>query len=345
MRRRFIWPFAIFAFLFVSWLVGGLVLMVWLVTRAIGHDGGPPVPLFLALPGVVVALVLLIGAAAAGRAFRSMAGPATEIVDALGRVAEGDHAARVRERGPGQVRSVARAFNTMASRLESAEEQRRQLLADVTHELRTPLTAMQAQAEGLLDGVYARDDEHIAPILEQAHVMARLIDDLRTLSLAESGALRLHREPTDVATLLERAVAPFGPQAGDAGVALRVEAARDLPAVELDPGRIGEVLANLLVNALRHTPRGGEIVVSAAAADDGIAIAVRDNGAGIPADVLPHVFDRFYRAGASRGSGLGLAIAKGLVASHGGEIAAESGGPGQGTTVRFTIPLAPASAP
>jgi two-component system sensor histidine kinase BaeS len=339
MRRRFIWPFAIFALLFVSWLVGGLVLMVWLVGRAIGHDGGPPVPLFLALPGAIVALVLLIGFLAAGRAFRSMAGPGAEIVEALDRVAEGDHATRVRERGPAPVRSVGRAFNKMASRLERAEDERRKLLADVTHELRTPLTALQAQTEGLLDGVYPRDDEHIAPILDQARVMARLIDDLRTVSLAESGALTLHREPTEIAVLLERAAANFAPQAGDAGVSLRVEAPRDVPPIDVDPVRIGEVLANLIANSLRHTPRGGGVALSAERdAAGGIWIAVRDTGSGIPADVLPHVFDRFYRAGGSRGSGLGLAIAKGIVESHGGEITADSAGPDEGTTVRFTLP-------
>jgi two-component system sensor histidine kinase BaeS len=338
MRRRFFWPFAIFALLFLSWIVGGFAVMVWLIARAFGHDGGPPVPVFLAFPAAIVVLVLLIGAVAAGRAFRSMAGPGAEIVDALDRIADGDHATRVRERGPAPVLSVARAFNKMASRIEGAEDERRKLLADVTHELRTPLTALQAQTEGLLDGVYPRDDEHIAPILEQTHVMARLIDDLRTLSLAESGALRLHREPTEVVVLLERAAGNFAAQAGEAGVALRVDAPRDLPTVSVDPVRIGEVLANLISNALQHASRGGEIVVSATRADAAIAIAVRDTGAGIAPDILPHVFDRFYRAGGSRGSGLGLAIAKGILEAHGGEIGAESAGPDQGTTVRFTLP-------
>ena len=229
----------------------------------------------------------------------------------------------------------------MAAQLQVNQEQRRNLVSDVTHELRTPLTIIQGNLEGLVDGIYPTDREHLASILEETRVLSRLIDDLRTLAQAESGTLKLQKEAADLADLVSETVASFRPQAEEAGVTLHIDVASGLPLVSLDPLRIREVLLNLLANALRYTPRGGVISISCSFADDSkcIAVAVRDSGAGIPPEDLSHIFDRFYKTRDSRGSGLGLTIAKNLVAAHGGDIAAEST-LGQGTTVRFTLPVA-----
>jgi signal transduction histidine kinase len=212
------------------------------------------------------------------------------------------------------------------------------LLADVTHELRTPVAIIQGNLEGLLDGVYPADEDHLAPILEETRVLSRLIDDLRTLSLAESGALKLHRELTDLAVLINEAAASFRSQSDAKGIDLRVEIPNDLPLIEIDPVRIREVLTNLIANALRHTASGG-VTVSAALAAKNVEVSVSDTGEGISPDDLPRIFDRFYKSKDSRGSGLGLAIAKNLVAMHGGEITAQSE-VGRGAVVRFTLPVA-----
>jgi signal transduction histidine kinase len=266
-----------------------------------------------------------------------MALPLGDVMEAAGRVAEGDYSARVAERGPREVRALAHTFNSMAARLAAHDEQRRNLLADVTHELRTPLTVIQGNLEGLLDGIYARDDAHLQPILEETQVMSRLIDDLRMLALAESGALRLEKEPTDLAVLASEAVASFRTQADAAKIELSVDAAPDLPTLEVDPARIRQVLDNLIANALRYTPGGGTIRVRCfTSSGSNVAVAISDTGAGIPPEELPHIFDRFYKSRDSRGTGLGLAIARNLVAAHGGEISAESE-LGKGTTICFTL--------
>ena len=159
---------------------------------------------------VLIAIVVLILLGLAGRAFRRVAVPVGDLVEASGRVETGDFSARVPEEGPREVRSLARAFNSMSSRLEEMEQQRQSTLADVSHELRTPLTVIQGTVEAMLDGVYPSDPEHLEPILEQARLMERLIDDLRTLTLAEAGRLVLHREPTDLGALLPDVAAGTG---------------------------------------------------------------------------------------------------------------------------------------
>jgi len=272
------------------------------------------------------------------RSVRSLAFPLDDLVNAAGRVEQGDYTTRVRERGARELRGLARAFNSMTERLQTNEQQRRNLLADVTHELRTPLAVIQGNLEGLLDGVYPADEDHLAPILEETRVLSRLIDDLRTLSLAESGMLKLHRELTDLAVLINETATSFRADADSRAIALRVETPNDLPLLDIDPVRIREVLTNLIANALRHTASGG-VTVSAAFAAKKVEVSVSDTGEGISSDDLPHIFDRFYKSKESRGSGLGLAIAKNLVTMHGGEITAQSE-VGRGTVVRFTLPLA-----
>jgi signal transduction histidine kinase len=229
-------------------------------------------------------------------------------------------------------------FDTMISRLEADETQRRTLLADISHELRTPLTVVQGNLEAILDDVYPPDAAHLGLILDETRVLGRLIDDLRTLALSEAGTLALHPEPTDPDVLVGEVVRSFEPAAAAAGVELTAQIAGDLPILEIDPVRIREVLGNLVANALRHTPSGGRVTVAGGVEGRWVRLEVRDTGRGIDPALLPHVFDRFVKGDDSRGSGLGLAIARQLVAAHGGEIAAQST-PGQGTTIRVGLPL------
>jgi two-component system OmpR family sensor kinase/two-component system sensor histidine kinase BaeS len=266
-----------------------------------------------------------------------MAAPIGEVMEAADRVAGGDYSTRVQVRGPGEVGRLAHSFNQMTERLQANETQRRALLADVAHELRTPLSVIRGNVEGMLDGVYPADERHLAPVLEETTVMARLLDDLQTLSTAEAGVLRLHRERVDPLALAQDTTAALRARADQAGVGLTCRADAPVPEVEVDPVRIGEVLANLLTNAIRHTPRGGSVEVVVAPDPAGVAVSVADTGPGIDPRDLPHVFDRFVKSADSGGAGLGLAIARSLVEAHGGRITATST-PGQGTVLRFVLP-------
>ena len=288
-------------------------------------------------PFPLIILGLLGVAFLAGRAVRRMAAPIGDVMEAADRVAGGDYLTRVQVRGPGEVGRLASSFNQMTERLQANETQRRALLADVAHELRTPLSVIRGNVEGMLDGVYPPDEAHLGPVLEETAVMARLLDDLQTLSTAEAGVLRLHRERIDPAALAQDAAAAFRSRADRAGVGLDCRAAGPVPEVDVDPVRIGEVLANLLTNAIRHTPSGGAVRVVVEPAPGGVAFTVADTGPGIDARDLPHVFDRFVKSADSGGAGLGLAIARSLVEAHGGRITAASA-PGQGTTMRFVLP-------
>lgn len=335
MRRRFMQRAAFFGcavFLLFAFVVAAFVT---LLSNAFNSGGGGFV---LFVPFATLAVVIV--AFAVARGLRQLAVPLGDLIDAAERIEAGDYGVRVRPRGPRELRSLAQAFNAMSARLETSEEQRRRLLADVTHELRTPLTIVQGNLEALLDGMYFADAEHLEPILDETRVLSRLVDDLRTLSLAEAGALTLHREPTDVAELVADSVASFRAQADGAGVALVTSVDGALPPLEVDPVRMREVLSNLLSNALRYTPRGGTVRVGATAANGHVRLVVRDSGPGIAADLLPRVFDRFYKSEDSRGAGLGLAIAKSLVVAHGGEIEATSAS-GEGTEMHVTLPVGP----
>ena len=295
--------------------------------------------------GLALALPLLAMAIAVG-AFRRIAIPLVDVMAASDAIAEGDLSARVPvpKHGPDDFGRLAESFNRMAEELERADQQRRNLTADVAHELRTPLHIIQGNLEGVLDGVYEPTEEHVNATLDETRALARLVDDLRTLSLAEAGQLPLVWEPMDVTELLADVATSFSGQAEAAGIDLRVEIGEDSPLGEInaDAGRLDQVLSNLLGNALRHTPSGGTITLRAEAIDDGVRILVHDTGEGIPPEDLPYIFDRFWRGDPSRshaggaGSGLGLAIARQLVQAHGGRISAESQ-PAQSTT--FTIEL------
>jgi signal transduction histidine kinase len=338
MRGRFLRRIGCFFFVFVLLLLGMGAVFVWLVLQMLRLLQVPAQTYGWVIPLSV--LLFVIGLAFlgwAGRKLRRLSMPVGDLLEASDRVAGGDYSARVSEAGPQEVRTLAHAFNSMAERLQTADEQRRSLLADVTHELRTPLTIIQGNLEGMLDGLYPPDPPRLGSLLDETRVLSRRIDDLRTLAQVESGAFQLRKEPTDLARLLSETEAEFRSQADAAGVGLHVESAPDLPQLELDAGRIRQVLSNLVANALRYSLSGGAVRLICQPEATGLVLEVQDDGPGIAAEDLPHVFDRFYKARDSGGMGLGLSIAKQLVEAHGGEIAAISQ-PGQGTTIHILLP-------
>jgi two-component system OmpR family sensor kinase/two-component system sensor histidine kinase BaeS len=293
--------------------------------------------------GLALAAILL---ALAAFFSQRISKPMAQLTRAAQSLAAGDMSVRVRPSPLREVGELALAFNSMAETLVAADQQRRQLTADVAHELRTPLSIIKGRLEGIQDGVYAPDSDQIDGLLGEVALLERLIDDLRLLALAEAGQLPLYPEPVDPAQLLRDAGRSFAQQAAGRGVNLLVEACDGLPEITVDAQRIAQVLGNLVGNALRHTPIGGTVTLRVALIlhpSTFILFSVSDTGDGIaPAD-LPRIFDRFYRADRARtrssgGAGLGLAIARRMVEAHGGEIRAESA-PGQGTTVSFTIPV------
>jgi len=327
MRRRFARRAAIFGIGFLLVFAVVVAVLVSTLTTHFGdRPGGGPF-------GIVVVIVGGFLAWRAIRAFRTAVSPLGELIEASARVEAGQLGTQVAVRGPREVRALAGAFNDMSARLAAMDEQRRRLLADVSHELRTPLTVIQGNVEAMLDGVYPPDRTHLERILRETHQLERLIEDLRTLSLAESGSLGLQREPTDLAIVAAEVVAGFEAQATGAGVALALESGGGLPELELDPRRIRQVLTNLVSNALRHTPEGGRVTVSTAAEGGGIVLAVTDTGRGMDAETAARAFDRFWRSADSPGAGLGLPIVRDLVQAHGGTVELRSA-PGDGTTVR-----------
>lgn len=291
--------------------------------------------LSLALPGLAAWLGIT--------AFRSIARPLASVMAAADAVAEGDLTARIEERGRGPFKRLARSFNRMTEALARSTELRRAMLADTAHELRTPLQVIQGNLEGVIDGVYEPNTEHIQATLNETRRLARLIEDLRTLTLAEAGELPLQQAHIDLRDVLEDAVTSFSGLAESAGVILRAEVPDQPLNLSADPTRIGQVLDNLVSNALRYTPAGGSITLAAHRREDACIVTVQDTGSGIPADQLDHVFDRFWRADPARtredgsGGGLGLAIARQLIEAHGGTIAVESTR-NIGTTFTLTLP-------
>jgi signal transduction histidine kinase len=261
-------------------------------------------------------------------------------MEAADQVAEGNYSIRVEERGPPPIRALARSFNTMTERLESHDRLRRDMMADIAHELRTPLAVIQGKLEGLLDGVYERDDSQLSELVAESHVLGRLVEDLRTLALSESGALKLQKEPTDIASLANDIARSFQGQARSEGVELRVEVGTAIAPLLLDAVRIREVLANLVKNALEYTPAGGAVVIHLASLrDETVSVEVTDTGSGMTAQETSQAFDRFHKGSGSHGLGLGLAIARNLVIAHEGQIRIASE-PGKGTRARFTLPRA-----
>lgn len=332
----------------VFWRLGCLLAFVLLILGSIGTVLVALAVAALGVTGIALSLrlaafgALALGVLAVAGAMlwvRRLSAPVAEFVVAAGRIEAGDFSARVPERGPREVRAVARAFNSMGARLEATEARRRSYLADVTHELRTPLSVIRGQTEAIADGLYPGDPAHLAPILEATGSLELLVEDLRTLALTESGTMTLSREPVELAPLVNETLSAFQAAAEAGGVRLSEQVDEGVPAVNVDPARIRMVLGNLLSNAIRHTPPGGSIGVGAAETGGSVRVEVVDDGEGIAPELLPKVFDRFVRGSGSRGSGLGLAIARDLVQAHGGSIAVESK-VGAGTRIRFTLPVA-----
>jgi len=293
--------------------------------------------LIVAVVAGLSAVLLILGLS------RRILAPVEALTAAVRRMEAGDLSQRVEITSRDEIGELARAFNSMADGLARLEELRRNMVTDVAHELRTPLSNIRGYLEALQDGVVAPERHIIDSLHAEAMLLSRLVDDLQELSLAEAGQLRLERQPVALADVVDRAVEAIRLRAEARGVALRVNLPEDL-LVDIDPQRIGQVLRNLLENALTHTPSGGEIAVAAHDEGQWVRVSVRDTGSGIAAEDLPYVFERFYRADKSRsratgGAGLGLAIARQLVEAHGGRIEVESA-IGQGTQFTFTLPVA-----
>src|SRR5215208_2608910 len=304
------------------------------------HISGNQYSLLLPAGAILFAFIILLFVLAT-RNLRRMSRPLDELVDASNKVAEGDYSARVDVKGTPEIRSLLHGFNSMAERLQTNDQQRRAMLADVSHELRTPITVIQGNIEGILDGMYPADEARLKSVLEETQILSRLVDDLRTLALAESGALRLKREPTNLAELIRDTISNFEAQAKEKEIRFSISL-QDIEEAHIDPQRVREVLNNLLSNALRYTSPEGEVDVrlteAGSVVERSIIISVQDTGPGIESSDLLHVFDRFYKSSDSGGMGLGLSIAKYLVEAHGGKIWAESEVE-QGTKISFQFPV------
>jgi signal transduction histidine kinase len=288
--------------------------------------------------GGAVLVALLVGILLA----RTLTRPLQALTQATHRMAEGELEQAVKVGSADEIGALAEAFNQMSRELARANKSRRQMTADIAHELRTPLTVIAGYIESMRDGVLAPTPERLGVIYAEIEHLQRLVGDLRTLSQADAGELKLNRQPVLPLELLQQTAASFAHQADQKGVQLELARNGPVPPINVDETRMIQVLGNLLSNALRYTPPGGRVELRAAGgADQGVTLSVRDTGPGIdPAD-LPYIFNRFYRADQSRAeesgeSGLGLAIVKALVEAHGGTIAAEST-VGEGTA--FTIHL------
>ncbi|MCA9958731.1 MAG: HAMP domain-containing protein [Anaerolineales bacterium] len=302
------------------------------VNRALWIGGGLSVLLALAL-GVVLA--------------RWLTRPLSHLTQATQQMARGDLAQQVPVQAQGELGQLARSFNQMAGALAAAEQQRRQLLADVAHELRTPLSIMRGHMEAMLDGVFDMSPDNLALVHEETLLLGRLVEDLRTLSLAESGQLPLNERASDLRDLVQQALSAFLPLAEAEDVQLDATIPAAVPLVLADPDRLQQVLGNLVSNALRHVVRGDTAVpavqIRLEAQPDAVMIQVVDNGPGLSATGKQHVFDRFWRADSARardegGSGLGLAISRAIVEAHHGRIWVESE-PGAGATFAFALPI------
>ncbi len=298
---------------------------------------------FSALGATVVALVLGVLLA------RSLTRPLREMTAATRALARGDLQQQVTVRSRDELGELAASFNQMSADLARANYLRRQMTADIAHELRTPLTVLTGYLESLRDGVLKATPARYDVMHREAQHLHRLVEDLRLLSIADAGELHLNKVSTAPREVLDRAFAAFAHRAEQGDKTLRVESPDGLPAILVDPERMAQVLNNLITNALRYTPAGGRVTLSAGQEGGEVTLTVHDSGAGIASDELPHVFERFYRGDPSRQqqegeSGLGLAISRSLVEAHGGRISVESV-LGEGATFTIHLPPEPGSAP
>ena len=273
---------------------------------------------------------------------RQFTKPIRALKKGAARISSGDLAYRVEVKSGDEFGELARSFNSMAASLDSSEQSRRRLFADIAHELRTPLSVIGGTVDAMLDGVYKPSTDNLNSIKEETEVLTRLVAELRDLTLAESGHLKLQIEPTNLVELVQRQVSQAEVIARGKNITLSTNIADELPEIEADGRRIEQVVANLLDNALNHTPSGGTVTVDVSPDKDGVLVSVADTGEGIPAEHLPYIFERFYKVDDARsrktgGAGLGLAIAKQMVELHGGKIWVESES-GKGSKFSFTLP-------
>ncbi len=286
-----------------------------LVLRLLGPIGMMALALFTLLIGFLL--------------MRRVVVPLSQIIAAAREVASGNLSARVLASGPQDLRTLSDSFNHMTASLEANERQRRDLLADIAHELRTPLTVIRGQLEGVVDGVYPLDEKQIIPALEETYLLERLVNDLRLLTLAEGRQLHFESESVDLGDLAQKVVDLFYTEAREKNIFLSLHRPPGNFVVTADAQRTGQVIANLVGNALRYVPDGGKVWIDLTANDQSVALTVNDNGPGLPPADLPFIFDRFWRKDKSRarvsgGTGLGLAIAKQLIEAQGGSISARN---------------------
>ncbi len=321
---------------------GARVGTVWLIGSA--PPLGPREEQFLkainrallvsALGAAAFALVLAVVLA------RNLTRPLHALTTAIRAVAGGDLKQRVTVTSHDELEELANAFNTMSADLDRLTQSRRQMTADIAHDLRTPLTVIGGYIESMHDGVLKPTQERLGLIQTEVQRLQRLVEDLRTLSQADAGELRLNREPIALAGLLTSTAQSYRPLADKQGISIKTDIADDLRQVNADPDRLAQVLGNCVTNSLRYTPEGGEIIFRAWRDKKDVVLAVQDTGQGIAPEALPHIFDRFYRADSQRAmgdeSGLGLAIAKSIIEAHGGGISAESVA-GKGTVIKIRL--------
>ena len=286
-----------------------------------------------------VALSLLLGLFFSSTLTR----PLKDLINATRDVAQGNLEREVPVRSKDELGDLTKSFNKMSSQLKQSRDLRRNMTADIAHELRTPLSIILGHTEALSEGKLAPSPETFDIVYDEAKRLSLLVEDLRTLSLSEAGELTLTLQPVSPTDLIDRISGAYLPKVRTANISLETEADANLPDVNADSYRIIQVFGNLMENALRYTPSGGRIKLSARSVSDGIEFRVQDSGPGIPEVDLPHIFDRFYRGDKSRsrqdgGSGLGLAISKSIIQAHGGQIWAESA-LNEGTTIVFVLPM------
>jgi signal transduction histidine kinase len=344
-RRNRVVPFAIFFIISAFTFVGGITALLYLLFSQYTNIRNIWI-LVCGAPVVLAAIVLVT----VFNLYTRFGKPLEELFNTINKVEEGDLSARVPENKSDMFSDLIKRFNKMVGELERAEQQRRNLTADIAHELRTPLHIIQGNLEGILDGIYQPTPDHIKDTLDETYLLTRLVDDLQTLSLAEAGQLPLHPTRFLLADLIQDLTSSFSSQAASLGIDLQTKLADPNQQITADYDRLDQVLCNLLANALRHTSRGGKIFIetdtvpigeSGSSPERSVQIMVRDTGAGIASEDLPFIFDRFWRGDRSRTershSGLGLAITKQLVHAHGGIIDVQSE-LGKGTTFIIKLP-------
>ncbi len=332
-------PFAIFFIISAFIFVGGIAAILYLLFSE--YSGVRNIWILLCGAPVVLAVFAIL---TIFNLYNRFGRPLEQLFKAINAIEEGDLSVRVPEKNSDIYSDLIKRFNKMVGELERAEQQRRNLTSDIAHELRTPLHIIQGNLEGVIDGVYEPTTEHINNTLDETKLLARLVNDLQTLSLAEAGQLPLHPTRFLLADLMQDLTSSFSSQAASLGIDLKTSITDSSQEFTADYDRLNQVLSNLISNALRHTPKGGKISLEAESIvgeERGVRIKVNDTGVGIPSDDLPFIFDRFWRGDKSRSgrvnSGLGLAIAKQLIQAHSGTIEAQSE-MGKGTTFIIELP-------